>query len=220
MTDNSKSIKQEYVKQEYVKQEQFESIKYFTKNDIKYSLNHDFLTNEFKWLYDHIDRREHLEKYDIAYSDQCYEIIAKSKYEQLFIYIEQLPRLYKMVNEYTDNSTKIVQSLNDIDFEKDFIKIFYAKVISESSNEFIQTSKTLFDTFFDYSISEFTDQLPIDSTSWKHYYDLILYMYHTIIGFLDELEFELYSNHTALKYPDEYGTELGRDTIALDDIFS
>ena len=89
MTDNSKSIKQEYVKQEYVKQDQFESIKYFTKNNIKYSLNHDFLTNEFKWLYDHIERREHLAKYNISNSDQCYKTIAKSKYEQLFIYIEQ-----------------------------------------------------------------------------------------------------------------------------------
>ena len=103
-----------------------------------------------------------------------------------------------MVNEYTGYSPHIVQSIDDIDFEKDFTKAFYTKVISESSIEFIQTFKTVFDTFFNYSLhselhSELPSELLIDSTSWKHYYDLILYMYHTCIGFLDEREFELYS---------------------------
>ena len=145
---------------------QFESIKYFIYEDKQYCLNHDFLTNEFKWLYDHIDRNIHNVIYSINNSDEIMQKLFNEKYELLLIFIKQLPRLYLLVNKYQEND-----NYHNID-----------KVFFENAN-------LVFDKYI-YAQSSII--FPNDKV-WKDYHNIIMFFYHVVINHLDEIEFELFA---------------------------
>ena len=148
----------------------YESIKFFTYEDKQYSINHAFLSCEFKWLYDHIETVNHNINYLISDSDEILQDIIIPKYTQLLIYIKQLPRLYLMVNKYLEND-----NYHNID------------------NVFFENANIIFDRY----IYNSTIIFPND-TVWKDYYNIMMFFYHTVITHLDEVEFDLLSKATPI----------------------
>ena len=105
----------------------YKSIKYFTVNNIEYSINHEFLKNELDWLYLHIDKIFHYKQYNISINDEIYNNLAKMKYQQLIIYLKQIISLYAKLEK--SDSNKIIENLEDIQFLNDPIKAFYNKIL-------------------------------------------------------------------------------------------
>ena len=157
---------------------EYKSIKYFTVDDIEYSINPEFLTNELAWLYAHIDKIIHYRKYNICINDAIYANCAKIKYQQLLIYLRQILVLYTKINElelgheYGQESEQIIENLEDIEFLNDPIKAFYRKVLIENSAKFMRMFESTINPFFesvdkqvDKQIDEPTSEITVDRAS-------------------------------------------------------
>lgn len=152
---------------------EYKSIKYFTVDDIEYSINPEFLTNELAWLYAHIDKIIHYRKYNICINDAIYANCAKIKYQQLLIYLRQILVLYTKINEFElgHESEQIIENLEDIEFLNDPIKAFYRKVLIENSAKFMRMFESTINPFFesvdkqvDKQVDEPTDEPTIEIT--------------------------------------------------------
>ena len=176
------------------KLEHYKSIKYFTTNDINYSINHAFLTNELAWLYTHIDKINHFRKYNIIVPDEIYQNIATHKYCELLIYIKQLPKLYIKVQEYTNSVNTIIEHLEDIGLLNDPVKAFYEKVLFEMNDGFLQKLESELNAYFilpSRTDTEYMNQCKYENV--LEYYDILMYAFHVVITHIDDIEFDLFA---------------------------
>lgn len=152
--------------------EHYNSIKYFTYMDKTYSINREYLKNEFAWLYDHIDKLDHFSKYNITINDEYNQLIVQEKYINLLIYIKQLPRINMIIMKYNNN-----------DYEHD------TESNQHITNQFLEKMETVFNKYI--FISNKEEEL-LNSSEWTEYYRVILFGLHLITTHLDEIEFDLF----------------------------
>ena len=164
--------------------EHYNSIKYFTYLDKSYSINREFLKNEFSWLYDHMDKISHFVKYDIIIKDDIYQSLILEKYANLLIYMKQLPRINLLIIKYKNRVDYNEESDEECDKECD-------KENTSIIETFMKDMETSFNSYFYNSI----DIIPPTNElyEWTEYYRVILFTLHLITTHLDEIEFDLFA---------------------------
>lgn len=158
------------------KEDHYNEIKFFTHNDIQYSINREFLKNELSWLYDHLDKIEHMNNYTIMVQDEINDQIVKEKYTQLWIYLRRLPYINLSTLEY--NNRQIDKKYTLPSENASIIETFL------KNTELVFTRKI----YEDYSIV--LDETV--STDWREYYEIIMYIFHLASTHIDEIEFDLF----------------------------
>lgn len=142
-----------------------------------YSINREYLKSEFEWLYDHIDKLDHFSKYGIIVKDDIYKSIVKDKYENLLIYMKQLPQINLQIMEYK----------NIMDYGHEYAT--ENTVYTENNRVIIETFLQDMEISFKNYIYDYTVDSELD---WHNYYRVILFVLHLITTHLDEIEFDLF----------------------------
>lgn len=168
-TNNLKMDKNKYEKLK----SQYNSLKYFMHENVKYVMDHEYFENELKWLYQHIDKTVHNVNHNILIKDAALKKIIHQKYSQLMVYVKQLPRMYETVCKYRYmdvNENPFLQNINNV---------------------FLKHPEFVFDNFIYHSHN--LRSRNIDETEWTDLHEKISYMFAFVINYLDEIEFDLFA---------------------------